>query len=264
MKQATSLKENIPIAFDTAAFLRVNLQQLEIRVGSLERRMPLVERTTASLQSILSTTKARPSRKSGTISSQSSSGPSSGSSTAHKSNNPFRTIENGDFEPQLLRFLQAGICSDPGSNPMTIDQTSNFIRANGKEPSRRSEDSPTSTLIDEMALEGKTLCRPTSGDNRTQTCFDAETATPRSPKPLETIEVWEDQNWRGPCLKCDAAGVPSREDEACQCPVYNVAWDQFMTDLEENEGGKVRDSAMVDNMIGVIPNLWTEGLFNHN
>jgi hypothetical protein len=64
LEQASS-KENIPIAFDTAAFLRVNLQQLEIRVGSLERRMPLVERTTTSLQSILSMTKARLSRKSG-------------------------------------------------------------------------------------------------------------------------------------------------------------------------------------------------------
>lgn len=268
--EATNSKENDLIAHDATAFLKMNFQLLEIRVGSLERRLPLVERTTTSLQSLISTKheaskKAQSLRTRGMTSSQSSSCEPYSTSSANQNGSKrlFGTTENAGLQEQSHLLPTDNECLPFVSSTTTRAQTDRFFEGNGKQPSRLGEDSPTSTLIDDLELEGRTLCQPVSG-NSTQLCFDAGIGHSQFPKNIDLVDVRPNKNSRGPCPKCDATDIPYHDDVACQCPVFSLAFEQFLKDMDRNGVAEAQDIVMMDDATKITPDLWSVDLFGLN
>lgn len=238
----TSSTSRAPIIHDTTEVLKTSLQLLEMRVGSLERRLPKVERTMTSMNFMISTSYGAPT-----------------------TSNTFRNISsrpsqssNGESSSriQLAANVDAGGILFPGGHSETAtstsssaEQASNCVAGTGKQPSRVSDGSPTSTLINDLELDGGTLFRPSIGDRLPEYCDTGM---------VDSVDGWPNEKSRGACQNCSCEEGPCLGEP---CTVFSSALEEFLKSGDAIGGTEEQDIVMMDGNANIIPQMWTGDLF---
>jgi hypothetical protein len=216
-----STEQEVGNRHEITTWLQKNMQQLETRLECLEKRLPLVERSTASLQSMLPSNREMPRKtwglhKSHTPSSQSSNDPSS--ETFEEPNSSKRlsgVTESADFEEQLRLMLLAGKLriSLAGATKRTPSTQSSVGK--GKQVFTFPNHSQVSPLLDDSPLDGDTLQWPNDYED---TGLTLDTALgPSNPElDLMNVSIWQDESLNPPCQRNGVADTANRNDVAYQ------------------------------------------------